>query len=124
MSTCKKLTKSLESSLTTLEARTVTSELPSNWKKEKHLFMEVPLVESGDRFPFYEDYMASIGGVTNPDDLRTSTLISLIGTFVPKDGNSSLLESLGKNWTIHQPPGSTSSFGSGSATLTVSISSF
>ena len=40
--------------------------------------------------------MASIGGFTNPDDLLTSTLISLIGTFVPRDGNISLLQSL---WT-------------------------
>ena len=76
---------------------------PVELEKEKPLFIDVPVIEAGDRIPFSEDYMASIGGITNPDDLRTNTLISLIGTFVPKDGNFSLLQSL---WTkvgqIHQ----------------------
>ena len=65
--------------------------------------------------------MASIGGFTNPDDLLTSTLISLIGTFVPRDGNISLLQSLWTRvgvFTNHQAL--FSSFDWGSATLTVS----
>ena len=65
--------------------------------------------------------MAGIGGITNPDDLRTSTLISLIGTFVPRDGNISLLQSLWTRvgvFTNHQAL--FSSFDWGSPTLTVS----
>ena len=98
---------------------------PVELEKEKPSFMEVPLVEAGDPFLFYEDYMASMGGVTNLDDLRTITLISLIGTFVPKDGNVSLLQSLWTNvgqFTNHQAL--FTSFDWGCATLTVSISSF
>ena len=67
---------------------------PIELEKEKSLFMETSLVEAGDRFSFYDDYMASIGGVTDPDDLRNSTLISLFGTFVLQDGNFSLLRNL------------------------------
>ena len=95
---------------------------PIELEKEKPFFMEAPLVEAGDRFPFYDDYMASIGGVTDPDDLRNSTLISLIGTFVPQDDNFSLLRMLWTNvgqFTNHQAL--FSSFDWGSATLTVSI---
>ena len=94
---------------------------PIELEREKPKFIDVPLVETGDRFPFYDDYMASIGGITNPDDLRTSTLISLIGTFVPKDGNISLLQSLWTRvgvFTNHQAL--FSSFDWGSVTLTVS----
>ena len=54
---------------------------------EKPSFLEVPFDDAGDRFPFYDDYMASLCGITNPDELRSSTLISLIGVFVPRDGN-------------------------------------
>ena len=96
---------------------------PVELEKEKPLFKYVPLIEAGDRFPFFEDYMASIGGIANPDDLRTSTLISLIGKFVPKDGNFSLLQSLWTKvgqFTNHQAL--FSSFDWGSATRTVSIS--
>ena len=96
---------------------------PVELEKEKPFFIDVPLVEAGDRFPFFEEYMASIGGITDPDDLRISTLISLIGTFVPKDGNLSLLQSLWTKvgqFTNHQAL--FSSFDWGSATLTVSIS--
>ena len=66
---------------------------PLELEKEKPNFIDIPVVDAGDRYPFYDDYMASIGGLTNPSDLRTSTLISLIGTFVPQDGNLSLLQS-------------------------------
>ena len=67
--------------------------------------------------------MASIGGITNPSDLRTSTLISLIGTFVPQDGNLSLLQNLWTKvgvFTNHQAL--FSSFDWGPANLTVSSS--
>ena len=33
---------------------------PVELEREKPLFIDVPLVEAGDRFPFFEDYMASI----------------------------------------------------------------
>ena len=94
---------------------------PIELEREKPLFIDAPLIEAGDRFPFYDDYMASIGGLTNPDDLRTSTLISLIGTFVPQDGNISLLRNLWTRvgmFTNHQAL--FSSFDWGPATLTVS----
>ena len=94
---------------------------PFELEREKPKFIDVPLVEAGDRFPFFDDCMASIGGISNPDDLRTSTLISLIGTFVPRDGNISLLQKLWTRvgvFTNHQAL--FSSFDWGSATLTVS----
>ena len=34
---------------------------PVELEKENPLFLDVPLVEAGKRFPFHEDYMASIG---------------------------------------------------------------
>ena len=71
---------------------------PIELESEKPLFLKVSLVDTGDRFPFYDDYMASIRRSTNPDDLRTSTLISLIGVFVLRDGNISLLKACGRNW--------------------------
>ena len=92
-------------------------------EKPKQLFIDVPLVETGDLFPFFEDYMASIGGITNPDDLRTSTLISIIGTFTPRDGNISSLQNLWTEvgvFTNHRAL--FSSFDWGSATITPSHS--
>ena len=98
---------------------------PVKQENEKPLFMEIPLVEVCDHFHFYEDYMASIGRVTNPDDLRNSTLISLIGTFVFMDGNFSLLRSLwAKVGQLTNHQALSSSIDWGSATLTVSIFSF
>ena len=93
---------------------------PIELEREKPLFLDVPLVETGDLFSFYDDYMASIGGITNPDDLRTSTLISLIGTFVPRDGNISLLQSLWTRvgvFTNHQALFCSCDWGSGTLTL-------
>ena len=69
---------------------------PFELEREKPRFIDAPLIDALGRYPFYDDYMASIGGITNPSDLRTSTLISLIGTFVSQDGNFSLLQNL---WT-------------------------
>ena len=69
---------------------------PLELEREKPHFIDVPLVDAGDHFPFYEEYLASLGGITNPDDLRLTTLISLIGSFVPHRGNLALLQSL---WT-------------------------
>ena len=94
---------------------------PLELEKEKLHFIDVPVVDAGDRYPFYDDYMASIGGLTNSSDLRTSTLISVIGTFVPQDGNLSLLQSLWTKvgvFTNHQAL--FSSFDWEPATLTVS----
>ena len=121
MAICKKQTASLESPCTKLGGRMVGVLTPFELEKEKPLFIDTPLIDAGDRYPFYDDYMASIGGITNPSDLRTSTLISLIGTFVPKDGNHSLLQSFWTRvgvFTNHQAL--FSSFDWGSATLTVS----
>ena len=80
---------------------------PLELEREQPHFVDVPLVDAGDHFPFHEEYLASLGGITNPDDLRLTTLISLIGSFVPHDGNLALLQSLyilDQSWLIHEPP--------------------
>ena len=96
---------------------------PLELEREKPHFIDAPLVDAGDHFPFYEEYLASLGGITNPDDLRLTTLISLIGSFVPYDGNLTLLQSLWTrvgSFTNHQAL--FSSFDWSSASLTVSYS--
>ena len=96
---------------------------PLELEREKPHFVDVPLVDAGDHFPFYEEYLASLGGITNPDDLRLTTLISLIGSFVPHDGNLALLQSLWTrvgSFTNHQAL--FSSFDWSSASLTVRYS--
>ena len=65
-------------------------------EKEKPLFLSAPLVDIGQRFPFYEYYMAGIGGLNDPEDVRLGTQISLIGRFVPHFGNLTILDGL---WT-------------------------
>ena len=57
------------------------------------------------RLPFYEEYMASVGGLTDPEDVRTGTQISLIRRFVPDFGNFNIQEGFWAevgNFTNHQ----------------------
>ena len=64
-----------------------------------------PLMEIGPRFPFYEEYMAGVGGLSNPEDIGIGTQISLITRFVPHFGNLNILEGLWTkvdNFTNHQ----------------------
>ena len=91
-------------------------------KKEKPLFLTAPLVDIGPRFPIYEDYMAGVGGLKDPEDVRLATQISLIGRFVPHFGNLTVLERLWAevgNSTNH--PYTFRQLDWGSLTLTVSI---
>ena len=95
---------------------------PLQLEKEKPLFIDAPLVNIGDKFPFYDDYVATFGGTANPDELRMTTQISLIGTFVPHGGDLSLLKSLWSQFrvfTSHQ--GFFSDFDWGAGNLTVSV---
>ena len=91
-------------------------------EKEKPLFLSALLVDIGPRFPFYKDYMAGIGGLKDPEDVRLGTQISLIGRFVPLFGNLTILEGLRTevgNSTNHQDAFRQLDWGS--LTLTVSI---
>ena len=38
---------------------------PLELEKEKPIFMEAPLVETGCSYPFYDEYMAGLGSVVN-----------------------------------------------------------
>ena len=69
---------------------------PLELEKEKPLFIVAPLLDVGDKYPFYDEYMAGIGAFTNPTETRASMQLSLIGLFVPSCGNVSLLQTL---WT-------------------------
>ena len=74
-------------------------------EKEKVFFESVPLVDIGPRFPFYDDYMASAGRITCPEDLRLGTQLSLIGRANPHFGYLTVLEGLWTevgNFTNHQ----------------------
>ena len=91
-------------------------------EKEKPHFESAPLVDIGPRFPFYDDYMASAGGIACPEDLRLGTQLSLIGRAVPHFGNLAILEGLWAevgNFTNHQD--SFRQLDWSSLTLTVSL---
>ena len=78
---------------------------PFELEKEKPLVESVPLVDIGPRFPFYDEYMSSAGGLTNFEDIRSGTQISLIGRFVPYFGDLATLQGLWTevgNFTNHQ----------------------
>ena len=74
-------------------------------EKEKPLFETAPLIDIEPQFPFYDDYMANAGRLTNLQDVRLGTQISLIGGTIPHFGNLALLEGLWAevgNFTNHQ----------------------
>ena len=91
-------------------------------EKEKPLFLTAPLVDIGPRFSFYEDYMAGVGGLKDPEAVRLATQISLIGRLIPYFGNLTVLEGLWievGNSTNHQ--NTFRQLDWGSLTLTVTI---
>ena len=95
---------------------------PLQLEKEKSFFIDAPLVDIGDKFPFYDDYVATMGGTSSPDELRMTTQISLIGLFAPHGGDLALLRNLWTRFgafTSHQ--GFFSDFDWRSDNLTVSI---
>ena len=98
---------------------------PLQLEKEKPLFIDAPLVDIGDKFPFYDDYVATLGGKSNPDELRMTTQISLIGTFVPRGGDLSLLRNLWTQFGVFtSQQGFFSDFDRRADNLTVSMISF
>ena len=57
-------------------------------------FIHTELVDAGERFPFYDDFLrGSTTAIVTPLT-RASIQICLLGEFVPKHGNISLLRSL------------------------------
>ena len=64
---------------------------PFEIEKEKPLFENVPLVDIGCKYPFYDEYVTGIGSVTNTTELR-----HLVGHLVPICGDLKLLETLWK----------------------------
>ena len=69
---------------------------PFELEKEKPLFGNKPLVNIGCKYPFYDEYMAGIGSVTNPTEVRLAMQISLVGHLVPICGDLQLLQTLWK----------------------------
>ena len=91
-------------------------------EREKPRFESAPLVGIGPRFPLYDDYMASAGGISCPEDLRLGIQLSLIGRAIPHFGNLAVLERLWAevgNFTNHQD--SFRQLDWSSITLTVSL---
>ena len=72
----------------------------------KPLIESAPLVDIGPRFPFYEEYMTSEGGLAKPEDVRLGTQVALIGRFVPYFGDLTILQGLWSGGQLHQSPGS------------------
>ena len=94
-------------------------------EKEKPLFEDAPLVDIGCKYPFFDEYMAGIGSVTNPAEIRLAMQISLVGHFVPVCGDVQLLGTLWKlvgEVSNHQEP--FSPYDWGATTLTVRIVPF
>ena len=74
-------------------------------EKQKPRFIDAPLVDIGEKSPFFDDYMATLGGTSSPDELRMSTQISLIGILLPQREVLSLLRKLWtrfESFTSHQ----------------------
>ena len=66
---------------------------PLELEREKPYFENAPLVNVGEMFPFYDDYIANTGCQQTTEDQRASAQIALIGSFIPHDGNILLLQS-------------------------------
>ena len=95
---------------------------PLELEREKLLFENAPLVDVGERYPFYDEYLANSEGQQTTEDQRASIQIALIGNFVPYDGNISLLQTLWSQvgeYMNHKEQ--FSPFDWSSATMTVSL---
>ena len=91
-------------------------------EREKPLFEIAPLVDVGEKYPFYDEYMANSEGQQVTEDQRASVQIALVGSFVPYNGNISLLQTLWSRvveYMNHKEQ--FSPFDWGSVTLTVSL---
>ena len=91
-------------------------------ERKKPLFENAPLVGVGERYPFYDEYLANSEGQQTTEDQRASVQIALVGSFVPHDGNISLLQTLWSQvgeYMNHKEQ--FSPFDWSSATMTVSL---
>ena len=98
---------------------------PLELEREKPLFMQAPLVETGCSYPFYEDHMAGLGSVAGQEEIRLCVQISMVALFAPRCGDLCTLELLWSqigSVTNHQSL--FSPYDWGSSTLTVRIVSF
>ena len=95
---------------------------PLELEREKPFFIDAPLVDIGDKDPFFDEYMAGIGAFSNPSEILTSMQIFLVGLFVPYCGNIPLLQTL---WAQVRVPANHqelfSLFDWGATTLRVSL---
>ena len=95
---------------------------PLELEREKPYFENAPLVNVGEKFPFYDDYIANTGSHQTTEDQRASAQIALIGSFIPHDGNILLRQSLwSKVGEYMNHKEQFSPFDWSSATLTVCI---
>ena len=67
---------------------------PLELEREKPLFENAPLVDVGEKYPFYDEYITNSESQQTTEDQQASTQIALVGNFVPYDGNISLLQTL------------------------------
>ena len=56
---------------------------PLELEREKPLFENAPLVDVGERYPFYDAFLANSEGQQTTEDQRASVQIALVGSFVP-----------------------------------------
>ena len=94
---------------------------PLELEREKPFFENVPLVDVAEKYPFYDEYKTNSEGQQTIEDQRASAQISLIGSFVPHDGNIALLQTLLSRVGVYiNHKEQLSPFDWGSVTLTVS----
>ena len=98
---------------------------PLELEREKPFFMQVPLVEMGCSYPFYEDHMAGLGSVAGQEEIRLCVQISMVALFAPRCGDLHVLELLwAQIGTVTNHQNLFSPYDWGSTTLTVSIIHF
>ena len=61
---------------------------------EKPLFEHALLVDVGEIFPFYVEYVANAEGQQTTEDQGASAQLDLMGHFIPNDGNFFLVQTL------------------------------
>ena len=64
---------------------------PTVLEKVKRLFENAPLVDVGDKNPFYDNFMAGPGSYTNPEELRLFAQIILAASLLWRDESASNL---------------------------------
>ena len=74
---------------------------PLELEKEKPFFENVQLIDIGEEFPFYEEYLARQEGRQTTGDSRDCTQIALVGTMVPFSGDIRMLQALWTQVGIH-----------------------